>query len=444
MSPSFPTMRLPKSIVGAIAALIVAPMFLLGSYAQHKQPKPAGTRSSSTLVADNTPGFNAQVRPIAPATELLAKKRPPKRQEEQTPANELNPGKFLRRFSLPADSQTIVLDRSGELLVAGGGRLKEPVRAEKQRPKDERKARARGLPSAQLDEEQNAWKNGETVGDLRLISTSSGDDLRVFEGSFGSVFSVALSPAKRFVAAAGRSSGPVKNGPKGGEVKLWEVATKRLHATLVGHTNWVASVAFSPDGTLLATGGLDHTIKVWDVASGKELTTLSRQSNDVGRVAFSPDGRVMLTAMRYGGGVKLWNTRDWTARSDLEDNADLWFDASFSPNGKMLAMTGGRRIAKDQDVGELKLWNLGTGEVSTLFNRSRYVYTSAFSADGRRLAAVADDLTVVVWDLAEKKEITRIKRQFCSSADQVFFLPTGNDLLITSISLHWVEIWRID
>jgi len=437
------SMRLPKSIIGGAAALILTPMFLLVSYAQQNQPKPGRARAPSTVVEDNTPRFNTKAQPIAQMTELLAYNKSPNQQEEPKPANELNPGKFLRGFSLPSDSQAIVLDRSGELLVGGGGRLKDPVRIDKQKAIDVRKARARGLPSKQLDEEQNAWKNGETVGELRLISTRSGDDLRVFEGSFGVVFSVALSPDKKLVAAAGRTGGPVENGPKGGEVKLWEVATKRLRATLVGHTNWVGAVAFSPDGKLLATGGLDHTVKVWDVASGKEVTTLPRQTQDVGRVAFSPDGRLLFAAMRYGGGVKLWNTRDWTEQAELGDRADYWFDAVFSPDGKTLALSGGRRVGKDYDVGQVKLWNPATGEVRTLFNQSKYVYSASFSPDGRRLAAVVNDLTVVVWDLVEKNEITRIKRQICSSADQVFFLPTGNELLVTSIALRRVEIWKI-
>jgi WD40 repeat protein len=253
-----------------------------------------------------------------------------------------------------------------------------------------------------------------------------------------------LSPDRKFVATGGRTGKAVENGPKGGEVILWDVATKRERTTLVGHESWVTSVAFSPDGKLLATGGLDRTVKVWHMPSGNEAVTLPHQTDDIGRVAFSPDGRVLATAMRYGGGIKLWNTRNWTERAALADKADLWFDAVFSPDSKFLALAGGRRADKRRDVGEVKLLNLMKNEVETLLQRSRYVFSAAFSPDARRLAAVVDDRTVVVWDLATKKEIAVIKRHIASSSDQVFFLSTGDEIAFTTTAPSRVEIWKID
>jgi WD40 repeat protein len=101
-------------------------------------------------------------------------------------------------------------------------------------------------------------------------------------------------------------------------VGLWEVATGRQIATLAGHTPFtgrssltdhpsgIQSVAFSPDGHILATGGGDYTVRLWEVATGRQIATLAGHTTGVLSVAFSPDGHTLAT----GGDddtVRLWD-----------------------------------------------------------------------------------------------------------------------------------------
>ena len=75
-----------------------------------------------------------------------------------------------------------------------------------------------------------------------------------------------------------------------GTVKVWSLSARRLLHTFTGHSNWVSSVAFSPDGQILASGSGDRTIKLWNLRTGKLIRSLSEQGG-ITAIAISPDGK---------------------------------------------------------------------------------------------------------------------------------------------------------
>jgi hypothetical protein len=109
--------------------------------------------------------------------------------------------------------------------------------------------------------------------------------LATLDGHSGLVNAVAFSPDGKTLAS----------GSSDNLLKLWDVASRKLLATLDGHGSWVSAVAFSPDGKTLVSGSGDNTLKLWDVASRKPLATLEGHSSAVTTVAFSPDGTTLVS-----------------------------------------------------------------------------------------------------------------------------------------------------
>ncbi len=259
---------------------------------------------------------------------------------------------------------------------------------------------------------------------IRIWNATTGQLRHMLKGHDGSVESVAFSPDGLKLASAS----PDKT------VKIWDVATWGLQTTLRGHLGRVQSVAYSPDGKMIASGGdADYpTVRLWDAATGQPVKTLPKQNGNVYALAFHPSGSFLASAGTGDTGVRLWHSDTDQSQKILENVQGVRL-LEFSPNGTLLATSGGGMVALwDATTGQLRrslgdkggsiafnrdgsilavgkghnkvvnLWEVATGRLlGTLEGHPDWVGSVDFSEDGSLLALRCDDMTVRVWSLLQ-------------------------------------------
>jgi WD40 repeat protein len=242
----------------------------------------------------------------------------------------------------------------------------------------------------------------------------------VFTETLGNILSAAFSP-KGLLATCDTDC----------NIRLWEVKTGKLVAICQGHPNWVRSVAFSPDGEMLASGGADRLVKLWNVSTGACIKTYSGQVGEVFSVAFSRDG----TKIASGSGdntIKLWDTRTGECLQTLSGHTDWVRSVAFSPTTDLLA-------SGSQD-GTMRIWDANTGDcIKVCTEHQGWVRSVAFNGNGNLLASGSSDRNINLWK-GDTGEYLKTISGHTGGVYSVSFSPQ-DDLLASGSADHTVRVW---
>lgn len=204
-----------------------------------------------------------------------------------------------------------------------------------------------------------------------VINVSSGhklgalDDSSLNKTSPSDPFNAgAISTDGKLAVTGGYAEGPNNDG----FVRIWEVSSGRLLRTLRDHSNWVWSVAFSPDGTKVAAGYNDGTISLWNVASGALIRSWHDHDGSVDVIVFSPDGKSLASAETG--------------------------DHIFSSDGRL--SSPGSTVSKDAHI---RLWDTATGQLRRKFEKAGAKTALVFTSDGKSLLSDFDRNFLGVWDI---------------------------------------------
>lgn len=254
--------------------------------------------------------------------------------------------------------------------------------------------RARSQPGYRRDNELlNLWNRAGFKGGRRTGLQGS-YYLRTFEGHTDWVNSVTFTPDGKFALSGGTDH----------TLRLWDISSGRCLHTFTGHTEEVNTIIAVPDGAYAVSSSSDKTLKLWQLKNGRCLRTFKGHEGEVVTVAITPDGGFIVS----GGDdntVRLWNLTNGECLRILKGHKNQVNTVALTPDGRYALSGGGKWKYDDRKDHEhdyaLRLWDLSNGHcLRTFEGHTDTVNSVSISTNGRLAVSGGKDGRLRLWDLA--------------------------------------------
>lgn len=245
-----------------------------------------------------------------------------------------------------------------------------------------------GITCTAYSADNMTYACGNFKGALAIFDIDSGEQNHIMlEAHDAKITSVAFSSDGSMLASCGYDK----------VVHLWSVHSGNIINSFVGHHQQIRDLAFSPSGNTLISASSDGTIRMWDVNTGEALKTIEDFTERVNKVAYSPSGD-MIVSVSNDDIIRFWDAKTGEHTKSIGPEKPT-ISVVFSPDGQTLASSHpGETNLWDQ--GEINLWDIDTGELKkTFIGHTEYITTIAFSPDGKTLMSSSHDHTMIFWEI---------------------------------------------